>query len=68
IGIISTNVVISQLGVLIGRGGFISVILVLLFLPALLVLCDPIIEKTTLKTKFYREQKSGGVKHEIINA
>lgn len=53
---------------LIGRGGFISVILVLLFLPALLVLCDPIIEKTTLKTKFYREQKSGGVKHEIINA
>lgn len=68
IGIISTNVVISQLGVLIGRGGFISVILVLLFLPALLVLFDPIIEKTTLKTKFYGEQKSGGVKNEIVNA
>lgn len=40
---ISTTAAIGDLGHLIGRGGLLSVILVLTLLPALLVLCDPLI-------------------------
>lgn len=57
LGTISTNLVLSQLGTLVGRGAVISFLLVLLVLPALLVLFDPIIEKTTRKTDFYKKTK-----------
>lgn len=40
LGFISTNSVISQLGTLMGRGALISALMVLLFTPALLMLCD----------------------------
>ena len=40
---ISTTAAIGDLGHLIGRGGLLSVMLVLTLLPALLVLCDPLI-------------------------
>ena len=56
LGGISTNLVLSQLGTLVGRGAVISFFLVLLVLPALLMLLDPIIEKTTRKTNFYKEE------------
>lgn len=56
-GFVSTNGVISQLGVLIGRGTFISMLMVLFFLPTTLVLLDKIIQKTTLKCEFYNESK-----------
>ena len=47
---ISTTAAIGDLGHLIGRGGLLSVMLVLTLLPALLVLCDPlIIEKDCKK-------------------
>ena len=55
LGKISTNLVLSQLGTLVGRGAVISFILVLTVLPALLMLLDRVIEKTTMHTKFYRE-------------
>ena len=55
LGNISTNTVIVQLGMLLGRGTVISAISVLFFLPTILVLCDKLIEKTTLKAKFYKE-------------
>ena len=57
LGAISTNLVLSQLGSLVGRGAVISFLLVLLVLPALLVLFDPVIEKTTRKTDFYKKTK-----------
>ena len=60
LGKISTNLVLSQLGTLVGRGAVISFLLVLILLPALLKLFDRAIEKTTMYTKFYREDK----KHE----
>ena len=60
LGKISTNLVLSQLGTLVGRGAVISFLLVLILLPALLKLFDRAIEKTTMHTKFYREDK----KHE----
>lgn len=62
LGKISTNTVIAQLGILIGRGAVLSCISVLFFLPTLLILCDKIIEKTTLKSKFYEK----GEKNEFI--
>lgn len=56
LGAISTNLVLSQLGMLVGRGAVISFILVLFILPALLMIFDRLIEKTTAKTSFYKEE------------
>lgn len=56
LGAISTNLVLSQLGILVGRGAVISFILVLFVLPALLMIFDRLIEKTTAKTNFYKEE------------
>ncbi|HHU23451.1 MAG TPA: MMPL family transporter [Clostridiales bacterium] len=51
LGIFSTNGVISELGSILGRGALISVAMVLLFLPAMLILFDGVIQKTTLKKR-----------------
>ncbi|MDO4554054.1 MAG: MMPL family transporter [Lachnospiraceae bacterium] len=53
-GLFSTNSIISQLGNLIGRGAVLSVVLVLMVLPALLVFFDKLIEKTTYHAVFYK--------------
>ncbi len=47
LGAVSTNGVLSQLGILLGRGAALSFVLVLFVLPILLVLCDKIIGYTT---------------------
>jgi len=47
----SNNPIISELGVLLGRGTLLSLIMVLCVLPALLVLFDKVIRKSTLKAK-----------------
>ena len=60
LGGISTNMVLGQLGTLVGRGAVISFLLVVLALPALLIIFDKVIEKTTFKTSFYKED----MKHE----
>ena len=56
LGAVSTNLVLSQLGTLVGRGAVISFILVLFTLPALLMIFDRVIEKTTAKTQFYHKK------------
>ena len=56
LGIFSTNLVLSQLGTLIGRGAILSFLLVLVILPAVLVVFDKIIQKTSYNVGFY-EQK-----------
>ncbi len=60
LGFVSTNGIISQLGGILGRGAAISAAMVLLFLPALLILFDGIIQKTTLKS-FHRNNDRKGV-------
>ena len=55
LGMISTNLVLSQLGTLVGRGAVISFLLVLIVLPAMLMIFDKVIEKTTANTHFYKE-------------
>lgn len=47
LGFVSTNGIISELGLMLGRGALISAAMVLLFLPALLMIFDKAIQKTT---------------------
>lgn len=52
----STNPIISELGILLGRGTLLSLGMVSLVLPALLVLLDKIIQKTTHQHGFHVEE------------
>ena len=52
--ITSSNPIVSSIGLLLGRGAFLAFILVLFFLPAILIMFDKLIDKTTLKAKFYK--------------
>lgn len=55
LGIVSTNTIISELGILLGRGTVLSMIMVICLLPALLTIFDKVIEKTSLRMPFYKE-------------
>lgn len=50
----SSDPIISSIGILLGRGTLLAFTLVVLFLPALLVVFDKIIEKTTWKANFFK--------------
>ncbi|UJL45335.1 RND family transporter [Virgibacillus sp. NKC19-16] len=50
----STDPIVSSIGLLLGRGALLAFILVVLLLPALLVVFDRVIEKTTWKSNFYK--------------
>lgn len=52
--------IVSELGVLLGRGTLLSFAMVSTVLPALLMLLDFVIRKTTLKHSFYIEKKTRG--------
>ncbi len=52
----STNPIVSDLGVLLGRGTILSVLMVICFLPAALVLFDKLIQKTTWRVNFFKER------------
>ena len=56
IGGITSNGVIASLGKTLGRGGLISIIMVMLFLPQLLMVFDKLIDKTAL-TRGERRRK-----------
>lgn len=49
----SSNPIIAELGTLLGRGTLLSLIMVACVLPALLVLFDKVIRKTTMKNRFH---------------
>lgn len=49
IGVISTDAIVSSLGIALGRGTIISMILVMLVLPEILLLSDKFIDKTYFK-------------------
>ena len=60
---ISTNAVVKEIGLVLGRGALISLAMVLFFLPGLLILTDRLIEKTTMNTNFMpkpRKTHKGG--------
>src|SRR5699024_7109310 len=52
----SSDPIISSIGILLGRGTLLAFTLVVLFLPALLVVLDQVIEKTTWKPNFYKRK------------
>ncbi len=52
----STNPVIYEMGMLVGRGALLSMGMVLLFLPAMFLLFDKPIEKTTYKSNFHKKE------------
>lgn len=54
----SSNAIVSELGLLLGRGTLLSMFLVVVFLPNALVLLDRVIEKTTWRANFHHKEKS----------
>lgn len=55
VGLVSNVSVISEIGMLLSRGCLISILMVVLAWPQILILFDKVIEKTTLKTKFFQK-------------
>lgn len=69
LGKVSTNGVLSQLGILIGRGAALSFVLVIFVLPTLLILFDGVIRRTTLHCDFYRkEMAKTGKAAEVVSS
>lgn len=56
----SSNPIVGSIGLLLGRGALLAFILVITFLPAMLVIGDKIIQKTSLRMNFYKEDKHEG--------
>ncbi|MFV8827504.1 efflux RND transporter permease subunit [Alkalihalobacterium sp. APHAB7] len=54
--ITSTNPIVSAIGLLLGRGAFLAFIMVVCFLPAMLLVFDKVIKKTSYNAKFYEEK------------
>jgi predicted RND superfamily exporter protein len=53
LSIVTSDIVLKQMGLFVGRGGVLSAILVIFLLPALLYVFDNIIQKTSFKLNFY---------------
>ncbi|MDA8353548.1 MAG: RND family transporter, partial [Firmicutes bacterium] len=50
----STNPIVSSIGLLLGRGALLAFVMVVFALPAMLVIFDRVIEKTTFRANFYK--------------
>ncbi len=68
LGAMSSVDIVGQLGVLVGRGAIISTAMVLVMLPALMMLLDPLIRITTLRANFYRKGKKQNAEPEKLEA
>ena len=51
----SSNSIVSELGLLLGRGTILSMLMVICFLPTMLVIFDRLIGKTTKGSNYYKE-------------
>ena len=58
IGLISTNAIISALGMALGRGTLISIVIVMMALPQIVLLCDKFIERTSFKKETVEADKA----------
>lgn len=54
--ITSSNPIVGSIGLLMGRGALLAFIMVLLVLPAMLLVFDKVIKKTTYKANYYEEK------------
>lgn len=57
LSIISSLAIVSELGTVLGRGALTSFLMVIFFLPGLLYVTDPLVEKLTWKANFYPDKK-----------
>ncbi len=57
IGKLSSDAIISSLGIALGRGTLISIIVVMFVLPQIIVLCDKVIEKTSFKREDIKDDE-----------
>lgn len=57
----SSNVIVVDIGLLLGRGTLISMFMVICFLPAMLMLFDKIIAKTTKGASFFKGKRGKSV-------
>ncbi len=64
LSIISSLPIVSELGLILGRGAFLSFLSVVFFLPGLLFVFDRVIEKTSLGMRFIHQED---LIHENIN-
>ncbi|SDO34264.1 efflux RND transporter permease subunit [Halobacillus aidingensis] len=55
--ITSSNPIVSSIGLLLGRGALLAFLMVVFVLPALLVIFDRVIKRTTWKANFFKEEK-----------
>ncbi|WP_077604675.1 efflux RND transporter permease subunit [Oceanobacillus sojae] len=53
----SSNPIVGSIGLLLGRGALLAFILVITLLPALLIYGDTLLQKTSLRMKFYKEEE-----------
>ncbi len=53
----SSDPIVSSIGLLLGRGALLAFIAVLLLLPALLIVLDRLLAKTTWKSNFYKRNE-----------
>ncbi len=56
LGLTSSNPIVSSIGLLLGRGALLAFLLVVFFLPAMLLVFDKLIEKTTFRANFYKQK------------
>ncbi|AQQ54983.1 efflux RND transporter permease subunit [Planococcus lenghuensis] len=56
--ITSTNPIVSSIGLLLGRGALLAFVMVVLLLPALFIVFDKVVEKTTWKANFYKKKEN----------
>ena len=54
--ITSSNPIVSSIGLLLGRGALLAFVMVVCFLPAMLLVFDKLIKKTTYKANFHEEK------------
>ncbi|OLO27890.1 RND transporter [Alkalihalophilus pseudofirmus] len=52
----SSNPIVSSIGLLLGRGALLAFVMVVCFLPAMLLVFDKVIGKSTFKANFYKEK------------
>lgn len=52
----SSNPIVGSIGLLLGRGALLAFLMVIFFLPAMLLVFDKLIMKTTWKSNFYKEK------------
>lgn len=56
LGFVSSITIVSELGTVLGRGAALSFVMVATFLPALMMLFDSLIKRSTWKADFYSER------------